>query len=49
MNTHRYPHLFSPIRIGSLMARNRIEAVPVGMSDLAPRGTLPGRILRLTK
>ena len=40
MNNHRYPHLFSPIQIGSLTARNRIEAAPVGMSDLTPEGYL---------
>lgn len=35
-----YPHLWSPIRIGSLTVKNRIESAPVGMSDLTPEGYL---------
>lgn len=39
MNKH-YPHLWSPIQIGPLTIRNRIESAPVGMSDLTPEGYL---------
>ena len=35
-----YPHLFSPIKIGSLTARNRIESAPISMGDLTPEGYL---------
>lgn len=35
-----YPNLWSPIKIGSLTVRNRIESAPVGMSDLTPEGYL---------
>ena len=36
----KYPHLFSPIKIGALTAKNRIEATPVGLSDLTKEGHL---------
>lgn len=35
-----YPHLWSPIQIGPLTVKNRIESAPVGMSDLTPEGYL---------
>lgn len=35
-----YPHLFSPVRIGGLTARNRIESAPGSMGDLTPEGYL---------
>ena len=35
-----YPNLWSPVRIGNLTVKNRIEAAPVGMSDLTPEGFL---------
>lgn len=35
-----YPNLFSPIKIGSLTIRNRIEVAPMGVSDLTPEGYL---------
>ena len=35
-----YPNLWSPVRIGNLTVKNRIEAAPVGMSDLTPEGYL---------
>ncbi|MFA7620407.1 MAG: FAD-dependent oxidoreductase [Aminobacteriaceae bacterium] len=41
----RYPHLFSPIKIGALTARNRIESTPISMGDLTPEGYLtPGNV-----
>lgn len=35
-----YPNLFSPIQIGPLTIRNRIEVAPMGVSDLTPEGFL---------
>ncbi len=35
-----YSHLFSPIKIGPLTIRNRIETAPMGVSDLTPEGYL---------
>lgn len=35
-----YPNLWSPVKIGGLTVKNRIEAAPVGMSDLTPEGYL---------
>ena len=35
-----FPHLFSPLRLGGLTARNRIESAPVSMGDLTPEGYL---------
>ena len=35
-----YPHLFSPLRIGPLTLRNRIEMAPVSVADLTPEGYL---------
>lgn len=35
-----YPHLWSPIQVGSLTIKNRIESAPVGMSDLTTEGYL---------
>ncbi|MBQ3282530.1 MAG: FAD-binding protein, partial [Atopobiaceae bacterium] len=32
----QYPHLFSPLRVGSLTLRNRIMASPISLFDLAP-------------
>ena len=40
MVVKKFPHLFSPIRIGSLVARNRIESAPISMGDLTPEGYL---------
>ena len=37
---NKYPHLFSPIRIGPLMFRNRMATAPMGLSDLSPDGYL---------
>ena len=36
----KFPHLFSPIKIGSLVLKNRIEVAPMGVSDLTPEGYL---------
>ena len=35
-----YPHLWSPIQVGSLTVKNRIESAPIGMSDITPEGYL---------
>lgn len=35
-----FPNLFSPIKIGPLTLKNRIEAAPMGVSDLTPEGYL---------
>lgn len=35
-----YPNLFSPIKIGPFTLKNRIEASPMGVSDLTPEGYL---------
>ncbi len=34
----KYPHLFSPLKIGPLTMRNRIEAAPMGFSDTHENG-----------
>ncbi|MGI6684937.1 MAG: FAD-dependent oxidoreductase [Bacillota bacterium] len=34
----KYPHLFSPLKVGSLVMRNRIEYAPRGLSHYAPGG-----------
>ena len=34
----KYPHLFSPLKIGPLTMRNRIEAAPMGFSDTLTNG-----------
>lgn len=36
----KYPHLFSPIKIGPLAIKNRIFTAPTGCSDLTPEGFL---------
>ena len=35
---YQYPHLFSPIKVGPLTLKNRIEAVPVNISNLPMSG-----------
>lgn len=37
---HQYPNLFSLFKLGPLTLRNRIEAAPMGVSDLTPEGYL---------
>lgn len=32
----KYPHLFSPIRIGGLVIKNRIEASPIAIPNDSP-------------
>lgn len=34
----KYPHLFSPLEVGPLVMRNRIEYAPRGLSHFAPGG-----------
>lgn len=36
----KYPHLFSPIKVGSLLFKNRIIAAPTSMQSLTPEGHL---------
>ncbi len=36
----KYPHLFSPIKIGPLTLKNRIVAAPGSQNDIEPDGTL---------
>ena len=38
MYTPRYPHLSSPIKIGSLTLRNRMESAPTSLATLGPGG-----------
>lgn len=35
---YQYPHLFSPIKVGPLTLKNRIEAAPVNISNLPMSG-----------
>ena len=35
---YQYPHLFSPIKVGPLTLKNRIEAAPVNISNLSMSG-----------
>ena len=35
---NKYPHLFSPLKVGKLTLRNRIEAAPTGVHFLTPEG-----------
>ncbi len=34
----KYPHLFSPLKVGNLTLRNRIEAAPMSPHSLTPEG-----------
>jgi 2,4-dienoyl-CoA reductase-like NADH-dependent reductase (Old Yellow Enzyme family)/thioredoxin reductase len=36
----KYPHLFSPIKIGPLTLKNRIEAAPTSLAELSAEGYL---------
>lgn len=36
----KYPNLFSPLKLGPLILRNRIEVSPMSVSDLTPEGYL---------
>ena len=40
MIAKKYPHLFSPIKIGPLTLRNRIEAAPTSLAELSAEGYL---------
>ena len=37
---NQYPHLFSPLQVGKLVLRNRIEAAPTGAHSFSPEGYL---------
>ncbi len=36
----KFPHLFSPLKVGPLTLKNRIEAAPVSQAELSPNGYL---------
>ena len=40
MVPRKYPHLFSPLRVGPLTLKNRIEAAPTSLAELSPDGYL---------
>ena len=40
MTDRKYPHLFSPLRVGPLTLKNRIEAAPISLAELSPDGYL---------
>jgi flavanone/flavanol-cleaving reductase len=40
MTPRKYPHLFSPLRVGPLTLKNRIEAAPTSLAELSPQGYL---------
>ncbi len=40
MITNKYPSLCSPLRVGPLMFKNRIEAAPTSLAELSPQGYL---------
>ena len=37
---NKYPHLFSPLKLGNLTLRNRIESAPTSPKCLTPEGYL---------
>jgi 2,4-dienoyl-CoA reductase-like NADH-dependent reductase (Old Yellow Enzyme family)/thioredoxin reductase len=36
MADRKYPHLFSPLKVGPLTLKNRIEAAPISLAELSP-------------
>lgn len=36
MNTNKYPHLTSPIKLGNVIFRNRIFSAPMGATAITP-------------
>jgi len=40
MITKNYPRLFSPLKVGSLTLKNRIEAAPTSLAELSAEGYL---------
>jgi 2,4-dienoyl-CoA reductase-like NADH-dependent reductase (Old Yellow Enzyme family)/NADPH-dependent 2,4-dienoyl-CoA reductase/sulfur reductase-like enzyme len=40
MSPRKYPHLFTPLKVGSLTFKNRIEAAPTSLPELSPDGYL---------
>lgn len=40
MIARKYPHLFSPLKIGSLTLKNRIEAASTSLAELSSEGYL---------
>lgn len=40
-----YPHLFSPIKVGGLTLKNRIEAPPTSFMDASPEGMMQDKTL----
>jgi 2,4-dienoyl-CoA reductase-like NADH-dependent reductase (Old Yellow Enzyme family)/thioredoxin reductase len=45
MTSSEYPHLFSPLHIGPLTLKNRIEAAPVSLLHLTAKGYLTAQII----
>ena len=42
MIDRKYPHLFSPLKVGPLTFKNRIVSAPTGLAELSPEGHLTG-------
>ena len=40
MVARKYPHLFSPLKVGALTFKNRIEAAPTSLAELSPNSYL---------
>lgn len=40
MVAKKFPHLFSPLKLGPLTLKNRIEAAPTSLAELSPEGYL---------
>jgi 2,4-dienoyl-CoA reductase-like NADH-dependent reductase (Old Yellow Enzyme family)/thioredoxin reductase len=40
MVPRKYPHLFSPLKVGPLTFKNRIESAPTSLAELSPQGYL---------
>ncbi len=40
MISRKYPHLFTPLKVGPLTFKNRIEAAPISVGVLSPDGYL---------
>lgn len=45
----KYPHLFSPIKVGPYTLKNRIEAAPVIISNLTQDGYLTPENIAILK
>jgi 2,4-dienoyl-CoA reductase-like NADH-dependent reductase (Old Yellow Enzyme family) len=45
MSENKYPHLFSPIRIGNFEVANRVCHVPTDISSANPDGSINQRVI----